>query len=74
MYESTFAEHCTKIPSTPPSISVTSSLRCKCPHEVPYPNISILSSALSFNITPESYLSGSYNRKHCVLGVQPTPT
>ena len=34
-----------------------------------YPNLTILSSSLSFNITPQSYISGSYNRKNCILGI-----
>lgn len=42
---------------------------CKCPHEVQYPNLTILTSSLSFNITPEVYISGSYNRRNCILGI-----
>ena len=42
---------------------------CKCPNEVSYPNLTILSNSISFNITPESYISGSYNRRNCILGI-----
>ena len=47
----------------------TSARMCKCPHEAKYPNLTLTSSSISFNITPYSYLSGSYNRKNCILGV-----
>jgi hypothetical protein len=36
---------------------------------VNYPNLTILSHSVAFNITPESYISGSYNRRNCILGI-----
>ena len=35
--------------------------------------MTIISSSLSFNITPEEYMSGSYNRRNCILGIDKTP-
>lgn len=43
--------------------------RCKCPVETTYPNITVYSSTISFNITPEAYILGSYKNRVCRLGI-----
>jgi hypothetical protein len=47
--------------------------KCKCPSEINYPNLTIYSDRLSFNITPSSYILGSYNNKVCMLGIETLP-
>jgi hypothetical protein len=43
--------------------------KCKCPSTAQYPNITLFSGHLSFNITPSAYVLGSYNNKQCMLGI-----
>lgn len=47
--------------------------KCKCPSSAAYPNITIFSGGLSFNISPTSYVLGSYNNRLCMLGIDSMP-
>jgi hypothetical protein len=42
---------------------------CYCPSIVSYPNITIISEGISFDITPEDYLLGSIFSKRCYLAI-----
>lgn len=42
---------------------------CYCPSAVQYPNITIMSEGISFDITPEDYLLGSIFSRRCYLAV-----
>ena len=42
---------------------------CYCPSAVQYPNITIMSEGISFDITPEDYLLGSIFSSRCYLAV-----
>lgn len=47
---------------------------CYCPSVVQYPNITIISEGISFDITPEDYLLGSIFSKRCYLAIDKIPT
>lgn len=42
---------------------------CYCPSAVQYPNITIMSEGISFDITPEDYLLGSIFSRRCYLAI-----
>ena len=44
--------------------------KCDCDIEA-YPNITLISLGISFNITPDMYLFSSSSVKGCYLGIQP---
>ena len=44
--------------------------KCDCNQRL-YPNITIISSGISFNITPDMYLFSSASVRGCYLGIQP---
>lgn len=43
--------------------------KCKCPSAAEYPNITVVAGHLTFNITPTSYILGSFNGRLCMLGI-----
>lgn len=47
--------------------------KCKCPSYVNYPNLTFYSGHITFNITPTSYILGSYNNRICMLGIDNLP-
>lgn len=46
---------------------------CYCPSVVQYPNITIISEGISFDITPEDYLLGSMFSRRCYLAIDRMP-
>lgn len=46
---------------------------CRCPAHESYPNITLLTAGLAFNITPHAYILGSYAGKNCRLGIEALP-
>lgn len=47
--------------------------RCSCPSASNYPNITVFSGQLAFDIIPSSYILGSFNNRVCMLGIDILP-